>query len=201
MATLSVSAKSATSITVLLSGLDSAYTGSRNYYWYIDGTYDGASNSSGSTTSQTHTFSGLDPDTSYDIQCSVQWWTANGYGDEQYSHFTVTGKTEASGTRPGDWEWWSTVAKGAEIKLSAAEWNAFTACINDFRVYAGLSEYSFTAAVSGATEISAAIVNQARTAIDAIDGHGTLPSAAVSGRTAISAAFFNDLMDALNAVP
>ena len=378
MATLSVTSTTDSSIRVKLSGLDSSYSGDRYYYWYIDGEYDGESSSSGSTTSKSYTFSGLEPDTEYYIQCSLQWWTDDGNGDEQWSRFSVYGTTDpyeyecyyyvtnittnsitiavyglesgftvryyvidneteeyvvdkaytatsatltktfsgltpgteyrinveidnsyqcgveyhttllpdysfevllptadtvgaviyevlsgdtvriyiregsasaSTGTvvhdklytadsepftvegisgllpgtkytmnvsinggdwlggqefttgssRPDDWEWWSTVAKGAEIQLSAAEWNAFGECINEFRVYAGLSEYSFTTAVSGTTKISAAIVNQARTAISAIDGHGTLPSAAVAGNP-ITAAFFNNLKDALNAI-
>lgn len=463
MATLSVSSTTDSSIRVKLSGLDSSYSGDRYYYWYIDGGLDGESSSSGSTTSKSYTFSGLEPDTEYYIQCSVQWWTDDGEGDEQWSRFSVYGTTDpyeydcyydvtnittdsitikvsalesgftvrfyvidneteeyvvdkaytatgstmtktftglspgteyrvnveidntylcgteyhttllpdysfdlllptadtvgvevyevsagdtvriyireggasatsgtvvhdklytadgdpftvegisgltpgtkytanvsinggdwlggqefttgsvsvdldnitattvdvtVSGTydgaiihieiqdadgnvvdeysdistggditrgfvgltpgtdyfvvvyyneaefhdeafttlanaRPDAWEWWSVVEKGAEIQLSAAEWNAFTACINDFRVYKDLAEYSFTTAVSGKTAISAAIVNQARTAIAAISGHGTLPAAAVQGDP-VTAAFFNDLRDALNTVP
>lgn len=379
MATLSVSSTTDSSIRVRLSGLDSSYSGDRYYYWYVDGELDGESSSSGSTTSKSYTFSGLEPDTEYYIQCSVQWWTDDGEGDEQWSRFSVYGTTDpyeydcyydvtnittnsitikvsalesgftvrfyvidneteeyvvdkaytatgstmtktftglspgteyrvnveidntylcgteyhttllpdysfdillptadtvgaviyevsagdtvriyiregtasaSGGTvahdrlytvdgdpftvdgisglspkttytmnvsinggdwlggqefttgsgRPDDWEWWSVVAKGAEIRLSAAEWNAFTACINAFRVYASLAEHSFTAAVSGKTAISASICNQARTAISAIDGHGTLPAAAVKDAP-ITAAFFNDLRDALNAIP
>lgn len=375
MASLSVSSTSENSIRVRLSGLDGSYSGDRTYYWYIDGEYDGENSSSGSTTSKSWTFSGLEPDTEYEIECEVEWYEDDGAGDVQYSYFSTTAWTDAeeitsyysitsltetgitikvydlvsgytvrfyvvdndteeyvvdkaytatgstmtksfsglspgteyrvnveinnsylcgveyvttplpdysfdiiiptdttvgaviyevssgdtvrvyirkassssavvhdkaytatgspfeitniSGLEPGteyimnvsinggdwlgaqafktdagrpeDWAWWSTVAKGEEIKLSAAEWNAFTERINEFRVYAGLSEYSFTTAVSGSTKISASIVNQARTAISAISGHGTLPSAAVSGNP-ITAAFFNGLESALNFV-
>lgn len=101
--------------------------------------------------------------------------------------------------RPNDWSWTSTVAQNSQIKLTAAEWNNFTARINQFRSYKGLSAYSFTTAVKNSTPIEAGICNQARTAIDAISGHGTLPTALVSGG-ALYASFFNGLKTALNAI-
>lgn len=297
MATLSVTSTTETSIKVKLSGLDSSYTGDRVYYWFIDGRLDGYTESSGSHPSESYTFTGLDSGTKYDIDCEVEWYTANGAGDAQYSSFSTTGTTDeaeaepyfeillptdttvgvvvsditvgdivrvyirtgsasaSTGTvvydaafeadddpfyledigglspsttytmnvminggdwlgaqqfktgasesggsdRPDDWAWWSVVAKGAEFRITAAEWNAFTSRINDFRVYTGLSKYSFTEAVSGETLFSADIVNEARTAIAAISGHGTLPAVAVQGEPG-AAAFLNDLKDALNAV-
>ena len=101
--------------------------------------------------------------------------------------------------RPADWSWESTIRSGKPIAITASEWNAFTTRINEFREYAGLSSYSFTTVSSG-TPISYWIVNQARTAISEISGHGSLPSAAVSGGK-IYASFFNSLASALNSVP
>lgn len=101
--------------------------------------------------------------------------------------------------RPDDWEWTSTIESGAAIEISALEWNLFCDRINEFRVYQELKEYSFTTVVSGQV-ISAAVVNQAISAISAISGHGTLPSQAVSGVTKITARFFHQLKDALNAI-
>lgn len=101
--------------------------------------------------------------------------------------------------RPNDWSWWSTIRSGAAIAITASEWNAFTTRINEFREYTGLSSYSFTTVSSG-TPISYWIVNQARTAISEISGHGSLPSAAVSGGK-IYASFFNSLASALNSIP
>lgn len=102
-------------------------------------------------------------------------------------------------TRPNNWSWVTTVEKGSEISLTAAEWNAFCNRINAFREYAGTTKYSFTIAVSGETEISAIIVNEAIDAIADIGGHGALPSYATKGKN-ITASFFNDLKDALNNV-
>lgn len=101
--------------------------------------------------------------------------------------------------RPSDWMWTSTIVSGREIRITASEWNGFCSRINEFRAYKSLSNYSFTTVVSGTTKISAAIVNQARTAISAISGHGSLPSAAIAGG-ALTASFFNSLSSALNAV-
>ena len=107
--------------------------------------------------------------------------------------------TNIAAKRPNDWTWWSTISSGAAIGITASEWNAFTTRINEFREYANLSSYSFTTVSSG-TPISYWIVNQARTAISEISGHGSLPSAAVSGGK-IYASFFNSLASALNSVP
>lgn len=101
--------------------------------------------------------------------------------------------------RPWDWAWYSTIKQGGAIGLSASEWNTFCDRINEFRLYDGLSEYDFTYVYKG-DAVSASIVNEARTAISAISGHGTLPSRAVSGGV-VTADFFNDLKDALNDIP
>lgn len=100
--------------------------------------------------------------------------------------------------RPSNWEWESTIAAGEPIRLTAGEWNGFCGRINEFRKYKGMSAYSFTT-VSPGDAISAATVNEARSAINGISGHGTLPSAAVKGGS-ITAAFFLGLRDALNNV-
>lgn len=115
------------------------------------------------------------------------------------SNCTIQIMATAIGTRPDDWSWDSTIESGSAITITAVEWNNFCARINEFREYAGLSSYSFTTVRSGTT-ISATIVNQARTAISEISGHGTLPSAAVSGGV-INASFFNTLVSALNSIP
>lgn len=136
------------------------------------------------------TFFGLSPQTDYaaNVRLNKDWIGAK----------TFTTPSEAP-PRPDDWYWTSTVNPGSPIALSAAEWNDFCARINEFRNYVDLDDYHFITAYSGLA-ISAAIVNQARTAISGISGHGILPAAAVQG-AAITAAFFNGLQNALNAVP
>jgi len=117
---------------------------------------------------------------------------------ESYCQVTISA-SQITLDRPDDWSWWSTVSSGSPIAITAREWNAFCTRINEFREYAELSSYSFTS-VSKGTPISATIVNQARSAISGISGHGTLPSAAVSGGK-ITATFFNRLASALNSIP
>lgn len=111
---------------------------------------------------------------------------------------TVTVTVPAS-TRPTNWYWNSAISSGRTVNIGASEWNNFCSRINDFRVYKGLSEYSFTTARSGRTEISASICNEAWYAINGISGHGTMPSRAVSGGP-MYASFFNNLQSALNSI-
>ena len=89
MATLSFVSSTETSITVRLSGLDSSYTGDRIYEWYLDGDLAGETESTGSKTSVTYTFTNLDPDTEYYIGCDVTYWTSNGAGDEVVASFDI----------------------------------------------------------------------------------------------------------------
>lgn len=146
-----------------------------------------------------YTVSGLDPNTSY---------TANVYysTNSTVAENTPLGAqsiTTASNSRPSNWAWTTTIAKGATVQkygdslapITATEWNAFCARINLFREYKSLGVYSFTT-VSKGTPMTAKIVNQAITAITAISGHGTLPTPS----NAISASFWQQLAAALNAI-
>lgn len=189
-ASFEISNITATTITFDVSNLESGQ--SVRFYVVNNETGDYAVDNSYTATGTTmsKTFSGLSPITTYRVNVEI---------NDAYLCGTQTVTTLNENGRPTDWEWISTVAKGVEINLTAAEWNYFTSRINMFRTYAGLSSYNFTKAISGETEISAAIINEARTAISAIDGHGTLPSEVVKGDV-IKASIFNDLMDALNAI-
>lgn len=136
------------------------------------------------------TFDGLQPNKEYAYNFVV-----NGVVQLSSARYFTT----PASSRPNNWSWTSTISSGADIAITATEWNSFCSRINQFRSYKSLSSYSFTT-VSRGTTISATIVNQARTAINGISGHGTLPSAATSGGT-ITASFFNSLASALNSIP
>lgn len=149
----------------------------------------------GTSSSYTRVVSGLSPKTTYVVNV--------GYKTDSSSNVTTwtgatTFTTEAK-ERPDDWAWWSTVAKGSAIAITASEWNSFCGRINEFRSYMEMSTYAFTTITSGYL-MYAWVVNQAITAIDAIDGHGTLPDKVSSGDK-ITASFFNKLKTALNSIP
>lgn len=108
-------------------------------------------------------------------------------------------KPRVQRSRPEDWEWWYTVSSNADVNLYADEWTDFCFRINEFRIYKGMGQYDFDPVTSGVTDISAYICNQAWTAINAISGHGTMPSMAVSDGD-MYASFFTGLRDALNAI-
>lgn len=140
------------------------------------------------STSIYRTWSGLTPKTEYYANVSVD---GSWLGRQVF--------TTPESSRPNDWAFTSTIESGSPIALTAAEWNGFCARINEFATYCGQTEEAFTTVSSG-TPISASIVNEARTAISKLSGHGTLPSVAVAGGT-ITASFFNKLASALNSIP
>lgn len=108
--------------------------------------------------------------------------------------FTTGGKS-----RPADWSWWSAVAAGKPVNISADEWNAFYDRIDAFRIYAGQGAWGLYKPVSKGTVISAAIVNEVRAAI------GPITTAArpkyINPGDPITADYFNSLKDFLNSVP
>ena len=152
--------------------------------------------SSGS--SLTKTFAGLSASTGYAVNAGV----VSGGSTAWIGAQTFTTPSQSGGgdtkTRPNNWYWQSVVSSGATISLSASEWNAFCDRINAFREYAGLSAYYFTSVYRG-LPISAAIVNQARDAIAAVNSARGVPARVYSGDT-ISAAFFQNLQSALNSI-
>jgi hypothetical protein len=116
------------------------------------------------------------------------------------------------GVRPDNFIWTTTITQGGNIYqtdltnkilyiITAAEWVAFTAKINAFRVYKGLSAYSFISVSSG-TEITKAIINDARTAINDIgDRTVYLPAVRATGDIINEAYVYNQLKDSLNSTP
>lgn len=105
---------------------------------------------------------------------------------------------KASGERPDDWYWYSTIASGNEIKLSAVEWNDFCSRINEFRVYKELPEYGLFQTVSSGDPISASTVNHAVYAIGNMDG--TAMNYEVLSGDPISASVFIGLQAVLNSL-
>lgn len=101
--------------------------------------------------------------------------------------------------RPSNFAWTYNKGSGRDFNLTASEWNSFTARINEFREYKGLSRYSFTTARRG-NDFTAAMYNQARSAIRGISGYGTyIPQ--VSAGDDITAYVLNVIVNELNAIP
>lgn len=102
---------------------------------------------------------------------------------------------ENSAQRPGNASWVTAIAANSQIKLTAAEWNAFTAAINSFRTYKGLGAATFTAVAAG-DHIKQEHFTQARSAINDMS-----PPSPVPDETGIiTAASLNGLMASLNSI-
>lgn len=98
--------------------------------------------------------------------------------------------------RPVNWNWYTAKASGAEFNILATEWNAFTTKINQFRMYRGLGNATFTSAVRGQPFYFYQF-NEARNAINSMrsTGLGTVTTGDV-----IYASHLNSLSNTLNAI-
>lgn len=148
-----------------------------------------------------YTVEGLEPDTEYTANV---YYSTNTTSPENFVMGAQTIVTKAAGGRPSDWVWTTNIAHGLSVPqyegilapITAQEWNAFTAKINEFRKYQKLADYTFTTATQGGA-ITAAIIGEATQAIGGLSGHGAIPTAG----NAILASFWINLAAALNAVP
>ena len=102
---------------------------------------------------------------------------------------------EIAAQRPVNASWATTVAANTQIKLTAAEWNAFTVAINSFRAYKGLGSATFTTVAAG-DHIKLEHFTQARSAINDMSPPSPVPD--VPG--VITAASLNGLMASLNSI-
>lgn len=147
-----------------------------------------------STYSLSYTITGLSPNTTYIVNYCGQ--DASGYGGDHATNSeaqrTITTKASSG------WSWENPIAQGLTMNITHTEWNNFCAFINEVRQNQGLAAYGFTEVFRG-TLVSASIMNEVRTAIDAISGHGTLP-AVINPGDPITADVFIKLTDAINAV-
>lgn len=100
--------------------------------------------------------------------------------------------------RPADYSWSTPKVSGGNVNVSATEWNALAARINDFRRYKGLSDYSFTTIYEGA-DIAAWVFNQAVSSFSGLSPPTSPPSSKSSGQD-IYASYFNGLVNALNSI-
>lgn len=193
MANFSITEKTATTVSIYITGLlngDNVRIFVRLYDDPDDVSFDKTVKVYGN--SLEYTAKDLEPETKYlinvGIVTNIDGVNVTDWGEAQ--DFT----TKAA--RPEDWEWWNTIKSGKPILLEAEEWNAFCERINEFRVWFGVDEYDFTY-VEPDDPIAADIVNEARRALMTITAD--IP-AGVDPGDPITAQFFLDLRDALNAV-
>jgi hypothetical protein len=114
--------------------------------------------------------------------------------------------------RPNNWAWSYNMISGGNVYQSSynagtkvltayimpyAEWNSFTAKINDFRTYKGLAGYAFTTVATG-TNVTPSLINQAINAINPMLDVSLRMSNVVVGN--IYAATFNTMRDKLNSL-
>lgn len=136
----------------------------------------------------------------------------NGYyywdsSDNYYSNIGDAITITPSTGRPANWEWTTDISTTSYVPMdsegfhpvTATEWNNFTNRINEFRAYAGYSNYSFTS-VSKGQAFTPSIYNQAVEAIKGISGYGSYLSTISSG-TILTADLFLSLRNELNAIP
>lgn len=123
--------------------------------------------------------------------------------------FNSTGKlsnaareTFTGSNRPLSWNWETYPVQGGKISITAANWNAFLARINEFRTYKGIAAitpYPGMGAIQG-EQVTAAKYKLAKSFIQGIPGYGTyIPE--VNAGDKITAYQFNQIRDELNAIP
>lgn len=101
--------------------------------------------------------------------------------------------------RPENFEWTYEKVSGGSFNLTADEWNALTARINEFRLYKKLPEYEFSVAEKN-KPFTAQMYNQVREAIQEIAGYGTLIPE-VEQKQKITEYMLNVVVSELNAIP
>lgn len=177
----------ANSVAVQASGTDSG-SGVAGFYFYRNDVHVGTAYGS----SVNYTYTGLSPQTTYALTCRA-------YDAQQNtSSLSVPRTVTTGGARPSNYIWSTTKTSGGNFNLSAAEWNGLLVRINAFRVYKGLSAYSFSLANTGAS-FQAVLFNQAVTAINAMGPPVNSPNIVTSGSN-VFASQLNGLVSSLNSI-
>lgn len=137
--------------------------------------------------------SGLDPATDYDFR-------VRGYQGSAYGSWSSSMRGHTLSNIPTEFNWNFPKVQGEEFYLTANEWNALAAKINQFREYkfGPGYDYSFTTAIQGAI-FYAYMANEARNAMDAL-GPEVSPPALRYTDDPVEASILNRLRDSLNSV-
>jgi len=140
-------------------------------------------------------FSGLSASTQYTITFRAE--NDSNYQDSEYGTYTFTTLSAAMFSWSTDFTLPAnaqiTNKTGKRVIVQAWEWNDFTSKINQKRVAKGLSNYSFTSAVSDAN-FTSSYLSQAIAAINAMNPSISTPP------NALNAYAFTRLRDSLNSI-
>lgn len=191
MARIALNSVDDSSISVYVTNLDTSYSKDDRYIeWYLDGDYEGdMSLGAEVSSSRTKWFSGLRPNTEYEISAEI--YKESGLITTLYR----TVKTETN-IEPFSWDY--PKRSGADVNLTASEWNKFTSFINEVRDANGYSSYDFDRVYSG-NIIRGNYYKQARAAISPMTSY-YIPYRETGD--IIYAADLNNLVDAANnAIP
>lgn len=125
MASISLSNRTDTTLTVRITGLQASYTGNaRTCKWFADDVRKGSMVLANEiTTSQNFTISGLKANTTYDVRAEID---ASGWTNTVYVQ-PVSFTTDKSPIEPFSWSYAATYAfnhKGLASTLTADEWNS-----------------------------------------------------------------------------
>lgn len=168
-------------------------TGSWDYFDYYRYDINGNLLDITSSTQQINTWSNLPSGTTYKFKVK----SIRTVGEVNIESVSFSNQISVlTKVRPNNFVWTYAKTSGGAFKLTAAEWNAFTSRINEFRSYKGLTNYTFTTAIVGAN-FTAAMFNQANSAINAMISTG------ISSKTAgnyVYAADLNTLVTKLNSI-
>lgn len=204
MASMSFSSVTSTSFTAEVTDLDTNYSrDDRTVEWFLGNSRQSTGSLSAHASSTSCSFSGLTPNTDYTVTARIHWSSTPTSGLDMTtaisgSHMTKPGATppDPEPERPSYFYWDTAKTSGAKFNLTASEWNRLISNINSVRSYLGYSSASFTKAVAG-NEFTAAMFNQARSAIITISGFSGYISQATSGGK-VYANMLNALRDGIN---
>lgn len=181
-------------ITMTVSGTDSprgsgdGASGINEYWFYLDNVLKGTINN----LNNSYTFTELEPSTTYTVGVRAV--------DFEDNQSAISSTTRTTPARPTNFAWTNAKVAGQPFNVTAAEWNAFTAKINEFRSYAKLAAVSFPTYAAGQT-FTAAAFNSAISAISPMSPSTPPPSTVTAGTSTITAAGLNQLRDSLNSIP
>jgi hypothetical protein len=152
-------------------------------------------------------FWGCVSNTTYLVDAYISYKDPNDPFDTKQQYFVGSIYVTTLSARPSNWSWSYSIYSGGSVYntqivggqitaylMSYSEWNNFTSRINQFRIYRGLSNYSFTTVSSG-SNCTPGIINEAVTAINAMGF--SIPTV---GSGNVPASVFIQMRDSLNSI-